>query len=260
MIQGRTFTEQDREPSPEVAIVNTTLVRKYLGGKEAVGARIRFGDPTEGWITIVGVVADSRNLGLGKAPAPLVYIPYHRFPLPFMSLAIRSTAAPGVIASLVRAEVRNADPELPVDEITPLRDVLRESVAEPRFRALLVAAFAALAVALAGVGVYGLISYSVTERTREIGIRMALGARSRQVVLPVVRDGMMLALTGVGIGLAGSFAASQALARFLFGVGATDPLTYGLVATFLLTVALFASYVPSRRVLRIDPLVALRAD
>ena len=115
-----------------------------------------------------------------------------------------------------------------------MRDVLRESVAEPRFRALLVAAFAGLAVALAGVGVYGLISYSVTQRTREIGIRMALGARSRQVVLPVVRDGMMLALTGVGIGLAGSFAASQALARFLFGVGATDPLTYGLVATFLL--------------------------
>jgi putative ABC transport system permease protein len=141
-----------------------------------------------------------------------------------------------------------------------LPDVLRESVAEPRFRALLVAAFAAMAVILAGVGVYGLISYSVAQRTREIGIRMALGARSRQVVLPVVRDGMMLALTGVGIGLVGSFVASQALARFLFGIRATDPLTYGSVATFLLAVALFASYVPSRRVLRIDPLVALRAD
>jgi putative ABC transport system permease protein len=260
LIQGRTFNEQDREPAPEVAIVNTTLVRKYLGGREAIGSRIRFGDPDEGWITIVGVVGDSRNLGLGKDPAPLVYIPYHRFPLPFMSLVIRSSAAPAAIASLVRAEVRNADPDLPVDDITPLRDVLRESVAEPRFRALLVAAFAAMAVILAGVGVYGLISYSVTQRTREIGIRMALGARARQVVLPVVGDGMMLAVTGIGIGLVGSFVASQALARFLFGVGATDPLTYGAVAIFLLAVALLASYVPSRRVLRIDPLVALRAD
>jgi predicted permease len=260
LIQGRTFNDQDREPAPEVAVVNTTLVRKYLSGRQAIGSRIRFGDPDEGWITIVGVVGDSRNLGLGKEPAPLVYIPYHRFPLPFMSLAIRSSADTAAIASLVRTEVRSADPDLPVDEITPLRDVLRASVAEPRFRALLVAAFAAMAVVLAGVGVYGLISYSVTQRTREIGIRMALGARSRQVVLPVVRDGMMLALTGVGIGLVGSLAASQALARFLFGVGATDPLTYGAVATFLLAVALFASYVPSRRVLRIDPLVALRAD
>ncbi|MEN3336606.1 MAG: hypothetical protein V7647_282 [Acidobacteriota bacterium] len=260
LIQGRTFNEQDREPAPEVAIVNAALVRKYLRGQQAIGSRIRFGDPNEGWITIVGVVGDSRNLGLGKDPAPLVYVPYHRFPLPFMSLAIRSSAGTTAIASLVRTAVRNADPDLPVDEITPLQDVLRESVAEPRFRALLVAAFAAMAVVLAGLGVYGLISYSVTQRTREIGIRMALGAPSRQIVLPVVRDAMTLALTGVGIGLVGSFAASQALARFLFGVGATDPLTYGSVATFLLSVALFASYVPSRRVLRIDPLVALRAD
>jgi putative ABC transport system permease protein len=260
LIQGRTFTERDREPAPEVAIVNVALVRKYLGGKDPLGSRIRFGDPSEGWITVVGVVGDSRNLGLGKAPTPVVYVPYHRFALPFMSIAVSTTAPAADVTALVRTAVRTADPDLPIDEITPLREMLRESVAEPRFRALLVAAFALMAVALAGVGVYGLISYSVTQRTREIGIRMALGAQARQVVGPVVRHGLTLALIGIGIGLIGSFAASRMLARFLFGVGTSDPLTYVSVAAFLLGVALLASYIPSRRVLRIDPLEALRAE
>jgi putative ABC transport system permease protein len=177
-----------------------------------------------------------------------------------MSIAVRSTASTSVVASLVRTEVRNIDPGLPVDATTPLADVLSASVSEPRFRALLVAAFAGIAIVLATVGIYGLISYSVTERTRELGIRMALGAQARQVVLPVLREGMTLALGGVAIGLAGSVAATRTLSGFLFGVGATDPLTYLSVSAFLLAVALLASYVPSRRVLRIDPLVALRAE
>ena len=158
------------------------------------------------------------------------------------------------------AEVRSAHPDMPVDDIKPLRDVLRESVAEPRFRAVLLVAFALMAVTLAAIGEYGLISYSVMQRTREIGIRVALGAGTRQVVLPILREGMTLAVAGVAIGLAGSFAASRLLARFLFGVGSTDPLTYFSVTLFLLAVALLASYIPSRRVLSIDPVTALRTD
>ena len=259
LIQGRTFGEQDRDPAPATAIVNAELARKYLAGRNPLGIRVRIGE-SGNWKTIVGVVGDSRNLGLAEAPTALIYLPYHRFPLPFMAIAIRSSAAPGTIASIVRAEVRSADPDMPVDAIKPLRDVLGESVAEPRFRALLLVAFALMAVTLAAIGEYGLISYSVMQRTREIGIRVALGAGTRQVVLPILREGMTLALAGVAIGLAGSFAASRLLARFLFGVGSTDPLTYAAVTFVLLAVALLASYIPSRRVLSIDPVTALRTD
>ena len=260
LIQGRTFGEQDRDPAPAVGIVNAELARRYLAGRDPLGIRVRFGDSGDDWITIVGVVGNSRNRGLAEAPTALMYLPYHSFPLPFMAIAVRSTAASGTIASIVRAEVRSADPDMPVDDIKPLRDVLRESVAEPRFRALLLVAFALMAVTLAAIGEYGLISYSVMQRTREIGIRVALGAGTRQVVLPILREGMTLAFAGVAIGLAGSFAASRLLARFLFGVGSTDPLTYFSVTLFLLAVALLASYIPSRRVLSIDPVTALRTD
>ena len=260
MIQGRTFTAQDRDPAPAVAIVNTTLVRKYLGGQDAVGTRVRFGESDEDWITIVGVVADSRNIGLNEAPTPLLYLPYHRFPLAFMSIAARSSAGAGAVASVVREAVKRVDPDMPVDTVAPLGQVLQDSIAEPRFRTLLLGAFALMAVVLAAVGVYGLISFSVAQRTREIGIRVALGAQSRQVMAPVLREGLGLALTGIGIGIAGSLAVTRLLADFLFGVEPTDPLTYAGVALLLLTIALVASYIPSRRALRVDPITALRAE
>ena len=141
-----------------------------------------------------------------------------------------------------------------------MRDVLSASVAEPRFRTLLIAAFALMAIVLASVGVYGLMSFSVQQRTREIGIRVALGARPRQVMLPVLREGMTLAIIGIGIGVPGAFAATRVLSSFLFGVDAGDPLTFSVVAVLLLAVALLATYIPSRRVLRVDPITALRAE
>lgn len=156
--------------------------------------------------------------------------------------------------------VKKIDPDLPVDKSTPMREVSQESVAEPRFRTLLLSMFALMATALAAVGVYGLMSYSVTQRTREIGIRVALGAQARQIMGPVLREGMTLALLGLALGLAGSVGASRVLAGFLFGIGATDPLTYTAVAMFLLGVAFLASYIPSRRALRVDPITALRAE
>jgi len=210
IITGRTFTEQDREPAPAVAMVNATFARKYFPGQSPLGKRVRFGDSGDDWITVIAVVGDSRNVGLHELPTPLLYLPYHRFPLPFMAFAIRSAAPITTISSLARAVIKNADADLPVDKIQTLGDVLKESVAQPRFRTLLFSAFAFMAVILASVGVYGLISYSVTQRTREIGIRMALGAQTRQVMLPVLREGLTLALGGIAIGLAGSLATSRA--------------------------------------------------
>jgi putative ABC transport system permease protein len=260
LIAGRTFVEQDRDPAPAVAIVNVALARKYLAGRNPVGVRLRFGSSDDEWITIVGVVGDSRNAGLQKEPTPLLYMPYHQFPLSFMNLAVRSTAGAGVIASAIRSEVSRIDPEMPVDRIVLLRDVLRDSVAEPRFRTLLVGAFALMAMVLASVGVYGLISFSVAQRTREIGIRVALGAQARQVMLPVLGEGMTLAIIGVGIGIGASLAVTRVLRGFLFGVTTTDPLTYTIVPLLLLAVALLASYIPARKALAVDPMTALRTD
>jgi putative ABC transport system permease protein len=260
IVAGRTFTEQDREPAPAVIVVNRTLVRTYFDGVDAIGKRVRFGESGEDWMTIVGIAGDSRNVGLGELPLPLIYLPYHNFPLPFMAIAVRSAAAPATIASLARAEITAADPELAVAKVEPLREVLRESVAAPRFRTLLLVAFAGMAVVLASVGSYGLISYSVAQRTREIGIRMALGAQARQVMMPVLGQGLALALTGIAIGLVGSVAASRLLSNFLFGIEPSDPLTYLLVSTLLLCVTVAASIIPSRRALRVDPLTALRAE
>ena len=260
IVTGRTFTDQDREPAPAVAIVNATFARKYFAGQSPLDKRVRFGESGDDWITIVAVVGDSRNVGLHDPPTPLLYLPYHSFPLPFMAFAIRSTAPTAAVSTFARGVIKGADPELPVDKIQTLGDVLKESVAEARFRTLLLGAFALMAVVLAAVGIYGLISYSVAQRTREIGIRMALGAQARQVLVPVLREGFSLALAGIVIGLAGSVAMSRGLKSFLFGIEGTDPFTYAAVALLLLSVAMLASYIPSRRALRVDPISALRAE
>ena len=261
LIQGRTFTEKDDAAAPAVAIVNTTLVHRYFAGQDPIGRRVRFGeDTTEAWITIVGVVGDSRNVGLKDPPTPLLYLPYETFPLAFMGIVTRSTAGVGAIASLARTEAKHIDPDLGIDRIVPLSDVLHESVAEPRFRTLLLGAFALIALVLAAVGIFGLMSYSVAQRTREIGIRVALGATARQVILPVVGEGLWLAMTGIVLGVLGSFAVAQLLRTFLYDVRPTDPLTYVAVGVLLLGVALVATLIPSRRAARVDPIVALRSE
>jgi putative ABC transport system permease protein len=164
------------------------------------------------------------------------------------------------VASIARSEVKSIDPDMPIDRIVPLRDLLHESMAEPRFRTLLLAAFASMAVVLAAVGIYGLISFSVVQRTREIGIRVALGAQPSQVVMPVVREGMTLALAGISLGAIGSLAATRVLRTFLFDVRPGDVMTHLTVALLLLAVALLATYIPSRRAAHVDPITALRAE
>ena len=262
VIQGRTFTDQDRDPAPAVAIVNATFARRYFTGQSPLGKRVRFGETgkEEDWITIVGIAGDSRNVGLNEPPTPLLYLPYDTFPLAFMGIVARSSVGSGVVASIARSEVKTIDPDMPIDRIIPLHDLLDESVAEPRFRTLLLSAFALMAVVLAAVGIYGLMSFSVIQRTREIGIRVALGARPGQVVLPVVREGLTLAISGIALGLVGSLAVTRLLSAFLFDVPAADPLTHVVVALLLLAVSLLATYVPSRRASRVDPVTALRAE
>jgi putative ABC transport system permease protein len=260
LLAGRTFTESDTATAPGVAIVSVTLARKYWPGENPLGRRLRFDESDNNWATVVGVVGDVRQLGLDELPPPIVYMSYQQFPLPFTNIAVRSTAAAEAIERFVRAQLAAIDPDLPPNDISTLQGVLDRSVDQPRFRTLLLIAFAVLALVLAAIGVYGLISYSVAQRTREIGIRLALGAQPRQVMIPVLREAIALALAGIGIGLIAALASGRVLSGFLFDVRPTDPLTLASVALLLLTVAVSASYIPSRRTLRIDPVSALRAE
>jgi predicted permease len=261
LIAGRTFTEQDVEDAPGVTIVSASLARKYWPGENPVGKRLRFDDdPKAPWITVVGVAGDARQLGLAKEPPVLLYFPYGQFILPFTSVAVRSALPPATVASMMRAQLAAIDRDLPFGDIEPLKNDVEENMDGPRFRAMLIGTFALLALVLAAVGVFGLISYTVAQRTREIGIRVALGAAPRQVLVPVIREGLVRAGSGIAIGLAGAFAAARTLSAFLFGVGATDPMTFAAVAVLMLAVATLASYIPSRRALKVDPVVALRAE
>jgi predicted permease len=261
LLQGRTVTNADSSSAGPVVMVSATLARRYWPRENPIGKHVRFEDtPAEPWMTVVGVGSDVRQLGLHEPPPPVMYVPYQQFPLPFTTVAVRSSLPEAATASLVRAELATIDPDLPFSRIEPLTAIVERSMDQPRFRTRLLGLFALLALVLAAVGVYGLISHSVAQRSREIGIRVALGARPREVLMSIMREGTVLAAGGIAIGLAGSLIATRLLARFLFGVSATDPWTFLAVAAILFAVALVASYLPARRALGVDPLTALRAE
>jgi putative ABC transport system permease protein len=260
-IAGRTFTDADGADAPPVAIVNTTLARRYWPGENAIGKRLRFDDdPKTPWTTVVGVVADTRQLGLQEAPPAVLYIPFEQFSLPFTSVAVRSSLPTPAVASLLKAQLATLDGDLAFGDIAPLGDEIRGSLAEARFRALLIATFAVLALALAAVGVFGLISYTVAQRTREIGIRVALGASPRQVLMATLARGLVLTLAGIACGVCAAVLAGRALSSFVFGIATSDPLTLAGVSLLLLIVSALASYIPSRRAMKVDPVIALRAE
>ena len=261
LLAGRTFNDRDTESAPSVAIVSATLARKYWPGEDPMGKRVRFDDdPKTPWTTIVGLVADTRQLGL-REPAPsLLYVPYEQLALPFTTVTVRSALPQPAVASLLKAQLAAVDPDLAFGDLNPLSDEVRGNIAETRFQAILIGVFALLALALAAVGLFGLVSYTVAQRTREIGIRVALGAAPRQVLLPTLIDGLVLALIGVGCGVVAEFSSGRALSSFFFGIGTADPLTLASVAALLLIVAATASYIPARRALKVDPVIALRAE
>ena len=261
LLAGRTFNDRDVEAAPGVAIVTAAMARRYWPGESPVGKRLRFDDSAaDSWITVVGLAGDVRQLGMAAEPPPLIFFPFEQFPLPFTSVTVRSALPEGTVASMMRAQLAAIDPDLPLSDITPLRASVTNNVDGPRFRTMLIAVFALLALVLASVGVFGLVSYTVAQRTREIGIRVALGAAPRQVLLPMLREGVALAFAGIALGLVGAFFAARALSAFLFGVAPADPLTFAAVAVVMLAVATLASYIPSRRALKVDPVVALRAE
>ena len=260
--KGRTFSDRDMRGSQNVAIVNDTLARRYFGNQDPLGKRITLEDsPKESdWVTIIGVVGDTKPRELHSEPVAELYMPYDQQPEPGMSLMIRYQGAGTNLAAAVRNEVLALDKNQPVYSIRMLDSVLSESVATPRFRTLLLAIFAGVALILAAVGIYGVMSFAVSQRTHEIGIRMALGARAADVLKRVVKSGMTLALVGVSLGLAGAFALTRLMTTLLFEVTATDALTYATVSASLLAVALLACYIPARRAMKVDPLVALRYE
>jgi len=263
VLMGRSFNWADNENSPQVVVVSEALVQLYWPNEDPIGKRLSINNDSDGkpvWRQIVGVVKDVKHDGLAKQPRPVIFSPLLQYPVPYTILAIRTHTDPSSLSPAIRRAVTAVDSEQPIFRINTMERFISDSVSDSRFQTQLLTVFAAVALALAAVGIYGVVGYSVNQRTHEIGIRLALGARQRDVLKMVVKQGMELATTGVVIGLAGAFALTRLMKDFLFGVNASDPLTFGVIALILTLIALLACYFPARRATKVDPLVALRYE
>jgi putative ABC transport system permease protein len=255
---GRMF--EAGEPAP-ILVVNETAARRFWPGQDPIGRRVRFDDAASApWFTVVGVAEDVKMRGARGGARAEVYIPYWQMPEPGVNVVLKAAGDPTLLIGPLRQAVREVDPDMPVSNLTPMATVVSDSIAEPRFLAMLVGVFAALALILAAIGIYGVMSYAVLQRTSEIGVRMALGAGRNEVFGLIVGDGLTLAGTGIGIGLVASFALARSIRTLLFGVGAIDPLTFVVTTVTLLAMAALACIVPAYRATRVDPMVALKAE
>jgi len=259
LTQGRYFTDADRETSPSVAIVDESFARRYCPGRKCLGGWMGSWVRRKDKLTIVGVVANARDWAEGE-PTPKIYLPYSQAGEPYMTVLVRTTGNPKLWASAVRARVASVDEDQPPHDLMTLDDLRAQSLTPRRVNMLLVGAFAALGLILASVGIYGVVSYSVSQRTHEIGVRMALGAERGDVLRVVVRQGLCSVLIGTGIGVAGALAVTRFLQSMLFSVKPTDPVTLVAVSLLLVGVALLATYLPARRATKVDPMVALRYE
>lgn len=262
LLRGRDLSFDDRTDGPAAIVVNRTLAEREWPGQDPLGKRLIMGgsDDPNGQLTIVGVVGDSRRANLAAAPEPAIYFSLAQFTLPFMGVVVRTEAGESAVADAVRAAVRSIDADLPVDDVETVERVLERVTGQPRFRAVLVGAFAAVALLLAAVGLYGLISFTVAQRIPEIGVRLALGAPPARVLRMVLGQGIRVAVVGVAIGLAAAVGVGRVLEGLLYSISATDPVVYGALALLLLAIAALACYVPARRAMRVDPITALRAE
>jgi len=259
LIKGRDFSARDKSDAPKTAIINNDLARIYFPSEDPIGKRITF-DDGESWISIVGVIGDVKQLGLDSSAKPEVYFPYLQVSAPSMSLVVRTTSNPLSLAGAVKSQIQMIDKDLPIDDAKTMQQLLAESLSGRRFNMLLLTVFAMVALVLAIVGIYGVMSYTVTQRTHEIGIRVAIGAQSRDVFRMVIGQGMMLAMIGVTFGLVGAFGLTRLMTTMLFGVEPTDPATFVGIAVLLTAVTLVACYIPARRAAKVNPLVALRYE
>jgi len=258
---GRTFTEQEATGERQVVVISQDLARQYFPGEDPIGKRItvEMTDkpvPTE----IIGVVGDIKHQSLDTETRPMVYWPHPQLPYSSMTLVIRTAGEPLSLAAAAQREIRQMDKDQPVSDVRTMKAWLGESIARSRFGATLLGVFATVALTLAAVGIYGVMSYAVAQRKHEIGVRMALGARAADIFKLVIGQGMILTLIGIGVGLLGAFALTRVIASLLYGVSANDPLTFGLITLLLAGVALLACYIPARRATKVDPMIALRYE
>jgi putative ABC transport system permease protein len=261
LLRGRAFTEQDREGAMPVAIVNETLARRHWPNEDAVGNRIRFtGDPARNpWMMIVGVVRDVKHT-LDAEVKPEYYLPHAQDAWGSMSLVVRAKAEPTALAPAIRNEVLAMDKDQPIFLVRTMEEVRAQSVLVQRFAAVALGIFATIALILAMIGIYGVMSFAVAQRTHELGIRLALGARPGDVLRLVLGQGLALTLIGIVIGLMAALAITRLMSKLLFAVSATDPLTYVLITALLTIVTLLACWIPARRATKVDPMVALRNE
>jgi putative ABC transport system permease protein len=260
LVSGRIFTEQDTTDKPPVILINETMARRYFTGQDPLGRRLSILPATSTPREIVGIVKDVRLQSLSSQVAPGVFIPYTQDPWPRMNLVVRTNTDPTALRAAIQQVVLNIDKEQPVANVQTMRRVISDSVMPQRLSMGLLSTFALLALALAVVGIYGLTAYSVGQRTREIGIRMALGAQQADVLKMIVRKGVFVTLVGASIGLAGALAVTRGLSGLLFGVTATDSAVFVGVTLSLIAAAILASFVPARKATRVDPMVALRYE
>jgi predicted permease len=257
---GRGIDARDADGTPRVVLINEALAREHFPDRSPVGQRLRmeWGELLDA--EIVGVVADARLVALDAEPRATLYWPLAQLPNSFMTLLVRSRQPPGLLVTAVREQVAALDPSLPVANVEPLAGVVAASLRQPRFTLQLLLAFAATAAALAGLGLYGVVAYGARQRTAEMGVRLALGARSADVLRLVLGDGLRLTLLGVGLGLVLALGATRLLASQLYEVSPSDPLSYAAVALLLVAVSLVAGWLPARRAARVDPVRALRVE
>jgi predicted permease len=264
LLSGRAFTEQDREGAPPVAVVNEALTRMLWPGQDPIGRTLRMYDTAAPWVTIVGVARNIRTRGLERDAPPTMFFPYAQtgksaYYMPRqMTLAVKTEGRPDAVAGAVRQIMKELEPAAPVSQIRSMEAVLGTALASRRFATVLLGGFAGLALLLAGLGIYGVIAYGVSQRTYEIGLRQALGADRRSVLSLIVAEGLKLTGAGLMVGLLGTLAAGQVIRSLLVNVEVTDPVTLGGVAVLLTGVAALASWIPARRAMAVSPTEALR--
>jgi predicted permease len=265
IVKGRALEPGDVARAPQVVVLSEAAVRRHFPGEDPIGKRVNLGlgrgpgKPKAGG-EVVGIARDVKRQGLAKESAPEIYVPYAQFPVQTMAMVLRTDVPPRSIAIAAERALHELDAQLPVARVATLEEVVARSISEPRFYTLLLGAFAGTALFLAALGLFGVMSYAVAERTRELAVRLALGARQQELRRMVLREALVLGSVGLALGLGGALLLSRTLTSLLFSVSPSDPATLAAVGGLLLLTTVLAGYLPARRATRIDPVVALRAD